>query len=88
MENTLENILNKRLELLEKIKELHDIRSVETGKLWKRAHNCKTLEDREALVPELTVKNLEISQQLETLYAEVLMLDETIIHDIIKVIDL
>lgn len=80
----MKQLLDHRQELLKKIEELHAIRSTETGKILRRAHYCKTMEDREALTPELTAKNLEISQQLETIYAEILMLDETIIHDLVK----
>ncbi len=78
----MDKLLKQRQDLFKKVKELHQIRSTETGKILRRAHYCKTLEDKEALTPELTTKNLEIANQLETLYTEIIMLDELIINDI------
>lgn len=82
--NGMDKLFKHRQELLSQIDELCRIRSHEMGKMMKRSHNCRTMEEREALTPELLAKSQEISQQLESVYVDLAMIDETIIHDLIK----
>lgn len=80
----MEKLFKQRQKYLAQIEELQRIRSHEMGKMLKRAHNCKTMEDREALTPEIMAKSQEISHQLESVYVDLTIIDETIIHDLLK----
>lgn len=80
----IKGLLQKRLELFEQVQELLNIRSVETGKILRKARYDKTMEDREARTPGLIAMNLEIAQKLETVYAEILRLDDQLIQELLE----